>query len=269
MSFDLTTWNRLEPSARDPDLSAALSSRLADPLWLLARQWQSGSSTAPTAGARSPSASPPRRQRSPPGVPVRTARRPGSATTRPPPRSNRGSRPTTAPPAAREAAVTRRRFVAQLGIAGQAAHAAAFAQRWQLPAAAGPGDAAGTRLLGLLGHGLPDGAAMARDLRRGYGADGRAPRRPARPTSAATSPPCARSCSPTWHGGSGATLPKQPAATRGSRRASATRWPSPPPATPRSCWQPTITAGARWTGPRSRPSPAGRSSRRQGPARRR
>ena len=172
MSFDLTTWNRLEPSARDPDLSAALSSRLADPLWLLARQWQSGELDG-TDGGRA--------------VAVRVATettalaawRPGEDS------AQAGQRydPAAAALESRveadhgaaggwEAAVAGRRFVAQLGIAGQAAHAAAFAQRWQLPAAAGPGDAAGTRLLGLLGHGLPDGAAMARDLRAALGADG-------------------------------------------------------------------------------------------------
>ena len=36
------TWKRVEGSAVDPELSEGISSRLADPLWLLARQWQVG-----------------------------------------------------------------------------------------------------------------------------------------------------------------------------------------------------------------------------------
>lgn len=36
----VTTWTRLEPLPRTHDLRAALEARIADPLWLLARQWQ-------------------------------------------------------------------------------------------------------------------------------------------------------------------------------------------------------------------------------------
>ncbi len=36
------TWKRLEGSAVDPQLSEGISSPLADPLWMLARQWQVG-----------------------------------------------------------------------------------------------------------------------------------------------------------------------------------------------------------------------------------
>ncbi len=42
MPPSVTTWWRLEARARDPHLADALEVRLADPLWLLARQWQSG-----------------------------------------------------------------------------------------------------------------------------------------------------------------------------------------------------------------------------------
>ena len=38
----ITTWTRLEPSSRADDLAAALSAPIADPAWLLARQWQVG-----------------------------------------------------------------------------------------------------------------------------------------------------------------------------------------------------------------------------------
>ncbi|WP_067820533.1 hypothetical protein [Actinomadura kijaniata] len=38
----ITTWSRLEPRTRAEDLSPALEARTADPLWLLARQWQLG-----------------------------------------------------------------------------------------------------------------------------------------------------------------------------------------------------------------------------------
>ncbi|HLO02258.1 MAG TPA: hypothetical protein VK191_04015 [Symbiobacteriaceae bacterium] len=38
----ITTWMRLEPQTRTEDLSRPLQARIHDPLWLLARQWQSG-----------------------------------------------------------------------------------------------------------------------------------------------------------------------------------------------------------------------------------
>jgi hypothetical protein len=37
----ITSWSRLEPQSTDPTLGS-LAARVADPLWLLARQWQSG-----------------------------------------------------------------------------------------------------------------------------------------------------------------------------------------------------------------------------------
>ncbi|WP_282607797.1 hypothetical protein [Pelagibius sp. Alg239-R121] len=36
------TWKRLEGSAVDPEMTEGISARVADPLWLLARQWQVG-----------------------------------------------------------------------------------------------------------------------------------------------------------------------------------------------------------------------------------
>lgn len=38
----ITTWVRIEPRGRDPQLLAGTEARLHDPLWLLARQWQFG-----------------------------------------------------------------------------------------------------------------------------------------------------------------------------------------------------------------------------------
>jgi len=35
-------WDRIEPHTRDPGLEEGLQARLADPLWLMARQWQLG-----------------------------------------------------------------------------------------------------------------------------------------------------------------------------------------------------------------------------------
>src|SRR5438067_6044725 len=35
-----TTWSRLEPLPTSDDMSEALQARIADPLWMLARQWQ-------------------------------------------------------------------------------------------------------------------------------------------------------------------------------------------------------------------------------------
>src|SRR6476620_5006117 len=36
------TWDRIEPHTRDTELEEGLEGRLADPLWLLGRQWQVG-----------------------------------------------------------------------------------------------------------------------------------------------------------------------------------------------------------------------------------
>src|SRR5687767_1670217 len=36
----VTTWSRLEPRARSGDMRPSLEARIADPLWLLGRQWQ-------------------------------------------------------------------------------------------------------------------------------------------------------------------------------------------------------------------------------------
>src|SRR5690349_20484759 len=38
----ITSWIRLEPRARDDDMTDAVHARVYDPLWLLARQWQTG-----------------------------------------------------------------------------------------------------------------------------------------------------------------------------------------------------------------------------------
>ena len=35
----LNTWNRLEPLPQSTDLVPALQASIADPLWLIARQW--------------------------------------------------------------------------------------------------------------------------------------------------------------------------------------------------------------------------------------
>ena len=42
MPPSVTNWWRLEARARDPDLAGALEARVADPLWMLGRQWQTG-----------------------------------------------------------------------------------------------------------------------------------------------------------------------------------------------------------------------------------
>src|SRR4051794_2282472 len=36
----VTTWSRLETRARSGDMGPSLEARVADPLWLLGRQWQ-------------------------------------------------------------------------------------------------------------------------------------------------------------------------------------------------------------------------------------
>jgi hypothetical protein len=47
----LTTWTRLEPVPRTPDMAPGLRAELADPLWMLARQWQFGELTGEDAGS--------------------------------------------------------------------------------------------------------------------------------------------------------------------------------------------------------------------------
>lgn len=47
----ITTWTRLEPRTRTADLSPASEARIADPLWLLARQWQFGEFQGEDAGS--------------------------------------------------------------------------------------------------------------------------------------------------------------------------------------------------------------------------
>jgi hypothetical protein len=42
MAPSITSWWRLEARARDPVFADALEARIADPLWLLGRQWQTG-----------------------------------------------------------------------------------------------------------------------------------------------------------------------------------------------------------------------------------
>ncbi len=49
--MSVTTWIRLDPSARDGDLRTSLMARVADPLWLLARQWQLGERQGEDAGS--------------------------------------------------------------------------------------------------------------------------------------------------------------------------------------------------------------------------
>ncbi|MCK0198118.1 hypothetical protein MWN34_14485 [Ancylobacter sp. 6x-1] len=46
----ITSWVRLEPQARDPQMTNSLKARLLDPLWLLSRQWQMGEFQAEDSG---------------------------------------------------------------------------------------------------------------------------------------------------------------------------------------------------------------------------
>ncbi len=47
----ITSWTRLESSARDPDMRQGLSARVFDPLWMLTRQWQVGEFQGEDAGS--------------------------------------------------------------------------------------------------------------------------------------------------------------------------------------------------------------------------
>lgn len=44
-------WTRLEPVLLDPTLGSGLRAEIADPLWLIARQWQFGELAAEDAGS--------------------------------------------------------------------------------------------------------------------------------------------------------------------------------------------------------------------------
>jgi hypothetical protein len=43
-------WSRLEPRSRSKNFAEGLAARVADPLWLLARQWQFGEFAGADAG---------------------------------------------------------------------------------------------------------------------------------------------------------------------------------------------------------------------------
>ena len=47
----ITSWVRLEPRARDPELGPGVEARLHDPLWMIGRQWQLGELTGHDAGS--------------------------------------------------------------------------------------------------------------------------------------------------------------------------------------------------------------------------
>lgn len=78
----ITSWSRLEPQAADPGLGA-LAARVADPLWLMARQWQFGEWQGEDAGSPvevrlSYTASPVTRYRPGPPDPAATGVSPGN-----------------------------------------------------------------------------------------------------------------------------------------------------------------------------------------------
>lgn len=47
----ITTWTRIEPVGRDPNMTSGLNAAVHDPLWLLARQWQFGEFLGTDAGS--------------------------------------------------------------------------------------------------------------------------------------------------------------------------------------------------------------------------
>ena len=171
MSPAVTTWARLEGSAHDHASAAGLSARLADPLWLLARQWQAGELDG-TDGGRLVAARlrgrndrlrvwrpgddgdahafDPRRD----ALEALVERDPGSA------------------PGAFLAAAAGRRLLQLLAAAKLSQHAEAFRAAWPLPGTADPGDATAARLLGATGGRLLDGARAAGRLRDALGPEG-------------------------------------------------------------------------------------------------
>jgi hypothetical protein len=157
----ITSWIRLEPRVRDPDLDAGVQARLHDPLWLLARQWQlaeldgEDAGSAISARVRLDSGALAELETTGGGVPIARGGAPVEAVV-----ESRG-RSVTPIPAIRERARAGRRLVRMLESAGFAALARGLVADFPLAPPAAVLDAPDRELAAVLGARFPDGSAIA------------------------------------------------------------------------------------------------------------
>jgi hypothetical protein len=191
----ITFWTRLEPHSRLDDIDAGLQARTHDPLWLLARQWQTGEFQGEDAGT--PVLAKFRAERSP------LARfRPGSAGKPEAYRSDvpletlverepvqRVGDPGRDLRVAAEAGLYFLRLLERFKVSTAARQAFAVAAKFRLPAmpAARDDDDAGRRYLAVMSGRVPDGysvyQALAPMLRPGAGKTPKLPAAPAIPAA--------------------------------------------------------------------------------------
>ncbi|MFC5142011.1 hypothetical protein ACFPK1_27510 [Actinomycetospora rhizophila] len=158
----VTSWTRIEPIPQDPSMPG-FAARVADPLWLLARQWQLAELTARDRGSpvrvdlTVESAPLERHHPGPPdasGAPLDRAV-PLEATVEAEPRAAPGVRGS-----ARDAAVTGSRLLALLGQLADELREALVAT-YAIPAPPTDADPAAARRVDLLRRSVPDGRALA------------------------------------------------------------------------------------------------------------
>lgn len=166
----ITTWTRIEAWPHDA-LEVALEARVADPAWLLARQWQLGELGGEDA------ASPVELRLGVQPIPIISCRR-GSQVSRLdglPLDYMVGAEP-SAPPTAIEIAEAGAELVGSLRAHGcRAELVEQLVRRYPIPAVSGDTDPAGAHLLSLLGPELPDSLRLEALLRR-TAQDGAPPR---------------------------------------------------------------------------------------------
>jgi hypothetical protein len=199
----ITFWTRLEPFTRLDDIDAGLAARIHDPLWLLARQWQTGEFQAEDAGtpvradARMERATISRYHPGPVAAREAVRGRPYSGDEPLEALVEHEGLPRAADPRRdlRLAAETGAMFLRMLERAGAGAGVrAAFAGEPEfaiaVPAGDAPPDDAGRRYLAITAGRLPDGVrlyeALVRSLRP---AGAGAPSLPSRPVIAAAERP--------------------------------------------------------------------------------
>jgi hypothetical protein len=163
----ITLWTRLEVSTRTSDMRAGLEARTADPLWLLARQWQLGEFQGEDAGspviarvrARAERITHYRKGTTAPAEPL-PAQVPLEALVEREPRETAGDRRLGA-----EAGQQFLRFLERHGARTARAH---FLQAYPLSAEPGPAADDATRgYLRLMAGRVPDGLALYRAVRAG------------------------------------------------------------------------------------------------------
>ncbi|WPB82157.1 hypothetical protein KYC5002_23960 [Archangium violaceum] len=179
----ITTWTRLESRTRSADMSGALEARIADPLWLLARQWQLGEFQGEDAGSpvvarlRAEVAPISRLQSGAPGAQVSreiaALGHPETALPHERPEERRvvpgqpletlvEAEPVTSARDLRTAAETGQDFLRALAEVGAMDLAAAVISAFQLPTNPGPlGDNATAAYLRIVAGRVPDGNALA------------------------------------------------------------------------------------------------------------